>query len=172
MSRCLLQSRAARRSTDSELVENLDLFNYTGVKSKRENGPDGSARMSFEVDGVVTTYEAGGKKGLSMGGMIKSARRAATYHGPGAGAVPTSGPLAMPAHAAIDDANMRRRSYLEKIQMPMLIESDSEGNAKYNFNDTHDATAQLQWKEYFEQEGDNAPTKSSESAATPGSGLE
>mmetsp|Transcript_43813 Transcript_43813/g.111962 ORF Transcript_43813/g.111962 Transcript_43813/m.111962 type:complete len:261 (+) Transcript_43813:357-1139(+) len=140
------QKRSARRSTDSEFVENLDVFNYTDVHTELpgKKKPPSTAKLTFETDGVNASFEVG--KATSMDKLLRGAR-AATY----------SGPMSGDALASAEELADRRRSYLEKITLPMLVESDGEGNTQYDFQATHNVTNNLQWNEYFKQEGSNAP---------------
>eukprot|EP00192_Tetraselmis_astigmatica_P014325 CAMPEP_0117662960 /NCGR_PEP_ID=MMETSP0804-20121206/8329_1 /TAXON_ID=1074897 /ORGANISM="Tetraselmis astigmatica, Strain CCMP880" /LENGTH=311 /DNA_ID=CAMNT_0005469889 /DNA_START=473 /DNA_END=1409 /DNA_ORIENTATION=- len=148
--------RATRRSTDSVMVENIDVFNYTSLTSKSmTNTRNQAPNLRFEVDGIRTAYDVG--KSTSMDTLLKASRRAATYHGAGAGG---QGPL------SVEELNECRRSYLEKIQMPLLVEEPSKegGTALYQFDATHEALKGLDWNTYFKQEGDNPPAPQSVTA--------
>uniref|UniRef100_A0A7S1WZL7 Uncharacterized protein n=1 Tax=Tetraselmis chuii TaxID=63592 RepID=A0A7S1WZL7_9CHLO len=147
------QKRSARRSTDSEYVENLDVFNYTNAV---KDGPGGTkaqniAKMTFETDGVAASFEVG--QATRMDKLLRGAR-AATYSGPMSGGQ---------GIASIEELADRRRSNLEKITLPMLVETDAEGNAQYDFQATHSVAQKLEWREYFSQEG-AAPTGRRQSA--------
>uniref|UniRef100_A0A061R0N5 Uncharacterized protein n=1 Tax=Tetraselmis sp. GSL018 TaxID=582737 RepID=A0A061R0N5_9CHLO len=155
----LSQARAARRSTDSEMVEQLDVFNYTEIKSPT-SGAGSRPQMKFQVDGVHSQYEVG--KSTSMEQLLKASRRAATYHGAGA----AGGQLPID-----EEREGRRRSHLEKVKQEMLIERNEDGELQYNFNATHQALQGLQWATYFSQEGgDQAAPAESPVVEEPGGG--